>query len=77
MLRLSTLAVLALFVLALVPGTAAAYTCGQHYDACLRYNHGPTICGCAKRACTARVGGGDAGLKWDSIPGIKACWRKK
>jgi hypothetical protein len=55
---------------------ASAYTCSQHYQACLRYNHGPVICGCAKNVCSKKVGAGDAGDKWDSIPGIMACWKK-
>ena len=75
--RLSILAVLALFMSAFGSATAAAYTCSQHYDACLRYNHGTTICVCAKRVCTVKVGAGDAGPKWNWIPGVNACWPKR
>jgi hypothetical protein len=56
--------------------TASAYTCEQHYSACLRYNHGPAICGCARAVCKKRVGSGDANDKWDDMPGIRACWKK-
>ena len=76
--KLYLTAALALAVSSLaLASSAAAYTCDQHYAACLRYNHGPVICGCAKAACKKQVGSGDANDKWDDLPGIKACWRKK
>ncbi len=60
----------------LTASPAMAYTCTQHYEACLRYGHGETKCGCARNVCQKRVGSGDAGAKWNGIAGINACFKK-
>jgi hypothetical protein len=64
--------------LALASATpTSAYTCSQHYQSCLGYGHGPSICGCARSICLKAVGPtGDAQAKWNYIPGINACWKK-
>lgn len=63
---------------ALLPASAArAYTCAQHYEACLGYGNGEVKCACARKVCLKAVGAkGDAGLKWNGIAGINACFRK-
>ncbi len=56
---------------------AHAYTCSQHYTACLGYGHSAAVCGCARSICLKAVGSrGDAGAKWNGIPGINACFKK-
>ncbi len=56
---------------------AHAYTCSQHYTACLGYGHSTATCGCARSICLKAVGTkGDAGAKWNGIPGINACFKK-
>jgi hypothetical protein len=55
---------------------ASAYSCSEHYDACLRYGHSTAVCACARGICRRSVGSGDAGAKWNGIPGINACFRK-
>jgi hypothetical protein len=56
---------------------AAAHTCSEHHDACVRYGHGAIKCGCARRVCQKKVGSGDAGPRWNWIAGINACFQKK
>lgn len=66
----------ALLVSLAFSSTANAYTCSGHYNACLKYGHGVTKCGCAKRVCQKAVGSADAGAKWNGIPGVNACFKK-
>jgi hypothetical protein len=56
---------------------ASAYTCSQHYTACLGYGNSAATCACARTICLKAVGSrGDAGTKWNGIPGINACFKK-
>jgi len=56
---------------------ASAYTCAQHYTACLGYGNSTAACSCARSICLKAVGRtGDAGMKWNAIPGINACFKK-
>jgi hypothetical protein len=66
-------AVLASLVLA---SSASAHTCSEHYAACMRNGHGADKCGCARSVCQRKVGSGDAGQRWNGIPGVNACFRK-
>jgi hypothetical protein len=59
-----------------VVSPAEAYTCSEHYAACMRYAHGPAKCGCARSICQKKVASGDAGQKWNWIEGINACFRR-
>jgi hypothetical protein len=57
---------------------AQAYTCSQHYTSCVKtYNNPPAVCSCARSICLKSVGPtGDAGDKWNYIPGINACFKR-
>lgn len=73
---LKALAAIAVSAIALAT-PARAFTCSQHYEACLGYGHSTAICGCARSICLKAVGNkGDAGAKWNGIPGINACFKK-
>lgn len=65
-------------VLAVVSiGPAAADTCSTHYTLCVeKYGNAPKVCACAKALCVKKVGSGDAGPKWNWIPGVNACFGK-
>lgn len=60
-----------------VHSSAFAYTCSQHYTACLGYGNSAAVCSCARSICLKKVGAtGDAQAKWNWIPGINACFKK-
>lgn len=55
---------------------ARADTCATHYALCVnKYNNAPKVCACARSVCVKKVGSGDAGPKWNWIPGVNACFK--
>ena len=57
---------------------ARADTCRGHYTLCVnKYGNDPKVCACARSICVKKVGDADAGPKWNWIPGVSDCFKKK